>query len=179
MSQNSFEPYPDFEKITQEDADELHQLFRDYRQKSDRLEQEARVEYVADFLQSFHAMNVRIEETVNRIWTVPYMVHVAGDKKTEQNPDDPTEEGIFQRCSRCGSTLNFWREGLMFLTPDGPKEMAEEDVPWWTPGERIAKRDGGPQGYGMYRIDADHELEKHEIMCVSLESLVGDGDLRS
>lgn len=180
MTDFDFDPFLDWEAIDDEIAADFNKAIKQYRRATEAFAKMKRGD--EDFAQAARTV-LKCQMKVTRlsqgilshIYTLPVMVHVAGERKNETNPDDPMQEGTLQRCSRCGSVLHFWHEGIIALTDQGPRPLTEEDVPWFEKGEIVAK--GETQGgVSMYVIDPPRDLEKHERECVSLSDLVGDFD---
>jgi len=172
----NFDPFIDWEAIDDEIAADLNKAVKNYRRaqlgfaKMKRGDEDfAKAAQV--FLKSQLHLTRLANSVINHIYTVPVMVHIAGERKTEVNPDDESSEGILQRCARCGSILHLFRDGLMVLDPEtGPREMQEEDLPWFDPGALVAKAET-ETGVQMYVLDDKHELKKHERECVALNEL--------
>lgn len=173
----NFEPFIDFESVSEEMAEDAHAMLSRYRKAVDAFVAGSPndVAACAEVLESAHEMDKVFRASYNHLYTMPVMVHVAGEKRVEQNPDDSSQEAIFQRCARCGSVLSFFHEEMGILDPETgtARRMEEGDIPWWEEGTIVAKSNS-EHGIGMYEIAADQELEKHERMCVALNDLVGD-----
>jgi hypothetical protein len=174
----NFDPFLDWNAIDDEIAAELNKALKNYRRAMEAFAKMKRGdEDFARAAQVFLKTQLRLQRmasgVINHIYTVPVMVHVAGEKKVETNPDNEDQTGVLQRCARCGSILNLWREGMMMLDPEeGPREVCEEDLPWFEPGTVIAKAENNGS-ISLYPIEGDRELEKHERECVALNELFG------
>lgn len=170
----SFEPYVDFEALTPEMAALVRDSVLEYRAAMDALAAapEATPELAAAMLRaSEHASRV-VREIVDELHVTPVMVHVAGDKREEVNPDDPEEQAVVQRCARCGSILHMWSERMGVMDPElGPRHLEVEEIPWWKVGARVAKANSNTGPVGMYEIDSDRPLLEHEHVCADLSSL--------
>ena len=173
---SSFDPYPDFSKISQEQAEELQEAFKEYKELSNLLIGDATPETAGKVLQAHHDLSVKCDDVIHDIWTVPVMVHVADDPKWEKNPDDDDQEALLQRCSRCKSVLQFWHEKMIVMGRDGGTDtVEEEDIPWWEAGTMVAKstdqRDPMIMNMSMYEVEPGRDLEKHERECVGFPEL--------
>lgn len=170
-----FEPFIDFDALTLEQAEELRRAVCGYRSAVDTLADSATPETLLDLaknvLRASDDASRTVAEIMNDLHTTPVMVHVAGPRREETNPDDPDDHGVLQRCRRCGSVLNFWSEHVRVLDPaEGPRPLDEDEVPWWDEGELVAKANN-QFGLGMYRVSPDRALEKHERECADLSEL--------
>ena len=170
----NFDPFYDWSSITQEMADDLHRDFRKHKENLDALvaSEQPDISLAAAVMESLNEIQLTSEAIRKTVWTQPVMVHIAGSRKHETNPDNPNEEAVLQRCSRCGSVLNFWQEGMMSLTEDGPRQMEEDEIPWWDQGALIGKVNGS-LSISTYLIEEGRDLEKHEMECPSLMDLDG------
>jgi hypothetical protein len=175
----NFDPFIDYELLDQTRADGLHLAVRQYRDAVDAFvaDEHASTLKARVVSQKLEAMDKTATKIMSDLWTVPVMVHVAGEKKTEKNPDNPEHEVDIQRCQRCASILNFWHEDMAVELPDGfdgydVDDDAEQDHHWWSPGDVVGKV-GDESHIGVYSIDPKRELYKHERECVSLSELVG------
>jgi hypothetical protein len=175
----NFDPFIDYELLDQASANELHLAAKEHRDAVDDFvsDEHASIQKAKLVLQKVDAIDKTATKVLTDLWTVPVMVHVAGEKKTEQNPDNPEHEVDIQRCQRCASILNFWHEDMAVELPDGFDGFgvdldAQEDHHWWKPGDVVGKV-GDESHIGVYSIDPKRELQKHERECVSLSELVG------
>jgi hypothetical protein len=175
----NFDPFIDYELLDQASANELHLAAKEHRDAVDDFvaDEHASVHKAKTVLQKVDQVDKTATKILTDLWTVPVMVHLAGEKKTEDNPDKPEQEVEVQRCQRCASILNFWHEDMAQELPDGfdgfdVDNDAEVDHHWWEPGDVIGKV-GDESHIGVYSIDPKRELEKHERECVSLSELVG------
>jgi len=169
----NFEPFFDFEAVTPEMAMRLHATLHAHRAAVEAFleDQQPEVGKAALVLEAANECNQLLNDIMEALHTTPVMVHVAGPQREETNPGDPDMYGVLQRCTRCGSVLNFWTEHVAMMDPEhGPRMMEIDDVPWWSEGTRVAKAIG-PVGMGMYSIPEDQDLAKHELPCVDLRSL--------
>ena len=168
-----FGPFLDYEKFTQEMADDLHAaVIRFQRSRDAFIRYPPSPRLGAEVIENSHVMDRTIDTICQALWTVPVMVHVAGVREPDDREDCDAGDRVIQRCKRCGSTLHAWHERLMVITPQGPAELEEDDVPWWDEGTLVAKSTHG-SNVSMYRIDPDRLLEKHEMECVSLVDIGG------
>lgn len=173
MTEPNFDPFIDWEGITPEMVDDIHATLKEFRAAQESFLRTASSEDAAAMLRNQWDLTRTIEAITQTLYTIPVMVHVAGEKKIEE--DEQWGEITRQRCVKCGSVLGEWMERMMILTPVGPKQVEEEDLPWWTPGQRVAK--AGTQGEDdqsmrLYLVE-DRELDKHEMPCVDLQDLFG------
>lgn len=172
----NFDPFLDFESVSVEMATDLYEALLKNREAQQGLydvdprDQRALVTAATRLLETQRTYHSLVENIYQAIFTTPVMVHVAGPKKQEANPDHPEQEGILQRCKRCGSILYFWAEGMQYLSSEGLLDLEEERIPWWREGDIVAKANQ-MGGVDMYQVEEDRELEKHEMMCVSLTDL--------
>jgi len=172
---SGFEPFFDYDKLTQEMTEVLHHAATRFNLARDTfIRNPPNTRLCIDLLRAERAFDRTIDEVSRELWTLPVMVHVAGQRETEVCEDCGEGERIIQRCKRCGSTLHLWHEHLMVLTPEGPAELEEDDIPWWEEDTLVAKGTDGPR-MTMYSIHPDRRLEKHEMECVSLVD-IGDGN---
>lgn len=170
----NFEPFFNYDKLTQEMADDLHRAMVKHRLASDTFIRLATPTKGKDVLESSYEVEMVIDEIRQAIWTIPVMVHLAGERKAETCLDCGDEEGVVQRCKRCGSVLHAWNEHLAVLTPDGPRELEEDEVRWWDVDAIVAKGTSSGGSMLMYRIDPSRELERYEMECISLVGLSSD-----
>lgn len=174
----NFEPFLDWDAMTYEMALDLYEAMtkaQDAARAFSKVEVEDEGNLVAQgrvVVETQKEVGEILEAICSTIWTHPVMVHVAGPKKNELHPDDPMVEGVLQRCKRCGSVLSFWHEGMRAITQEGFREIGEDDVPWWEDEAVVAKANS----VGMYEIEKERELEKHEMQCVSLTELSSQND---
>lgn len=170
----TFEPYVDFDAVTQEMADAVRDSILGYKTAMDALAAapEATPQLAAAMLRASEQASDIVREIINTLFVTPVMVHVAGERREETNPDDPEESAVVQRCSRCGSILHMWSERMGVVDPEtGPRHLEVEEIPWWDVGTRVAKATfttGSP--VGMYPI-SDRSLKDHEHVCADLSSL--------
>lgn len=169
----NFEPFIDYEAVTPEMAQELYGALHEHRDLVQEFlsDEEPDVEKCARLLEAAHRGQNCFHAIIEALWTTPVMVHIAGPVQHETDEDG--DEHAFQRCTRCASVLNHFHGHYLVLDPEtGPRQMTEEDVPWWSEGTIVAKHTQSDTGnVGMYPIDADRELEKHERVCADLTGL--------
>jgi hypothetical protein len=178
----NFEPYIDWEELSDEMADDLFSRIVRFRRVSDLFVKESKRKrrrrskkiraYAAEMLKLQSELSAMHQAIMQTLVTIPMMVHVAGEKKAE-TCESSADDHVVQRCTRCGSMLQAWHANTMVMTPLGPQEIDEEDVTWWTPGSTVAKSGdtGGPPMLHMYEIEG-RELEKHEMVCVDLAEMM-------
>lgn len=166
-----FEPFHDYEQLDEEQAAEIREALAEYRKASDDLlEAEAADQQVvyAKRLLKTHQNTSKVIAGVNReIYTIPAMVHTAGEVEYEEHEVLDMMIHI-QRCERCGSVLHASpRESGGFFTP-GDK-IGKKST------KKLPKRSSYPRGMmptfdQMYYV-GERDLEKHELECVSLKSI--------
>jgi hypothetical protein len=166
----NFDPFPDWEKVDQEMADDLHAVVVQQREAVEAFEENKTPENAAELIRLYTETQATCEAIMRAIWTQPVLVHVAGEREWEKNPGDEDQEALLQRCQRCKSVLSFWFENMMMMADDGPRPMDQDEIPWWEKGEIVAKGEG-ENGFSMYLVEKGRELEKHEIECVGMPDL--------
>jgi hypothetical protein len=170
---SNFDPYFDYESLNDEMVDDLHKALRRYyviQQDISSSESTSKAK-VKELLESFDEVTNVMTDVKRAVYTVPSMVHKAGPKKWETNPDDEDQEAVVQRCSRCGSVLSWWNEGVMGMGEDGrPRVLEEDDIPWWDEGATVAKSTNDNM-MGLYEVAQGRDLDKDERECVSLAGL--------
>lgn len=177
----AFEPFLAFELLSKKQAAELHTAMCEYRDTVDEFikDDEPDIEKARQMMESISAMDEAYKEIAEDIYRVPAVIHIAGERGEESNPDDSDQTAVVQRCSRCGSILQFWFEGIMYLGVDGKvREYEEDDDQWWNIGEQIGKTDA-PGVIDIYPVEADHEFERWETECADLselEAMLEDAD---
>lgn len=174
MQLMNFEPFIDYEGATPEMARDLHAALREHKDATRDFvaDDEPDLGKAARLIEASHRTHCTLTAIIEALHTTPVMVHVAGPIQHETDPDDG-DEHVIQRCTRCGSVLNFFRERFLVLDPHtGPRPMEEDDVPWWDEGTLVAKANSS-DGVGMYEIETDRSLDKHERECADLTILEG------
>ena len=161
----SFKPFFDYELVTKEMAGAL----RDSLKKLRKLEDDLIVAHTAErqivctkrLLKAKDEIGLISKDIHQEVHTIPAMIHQAGEVKLEQ--DDDGSFNYVQRCSRCGSELT--------ISDEEHGESFEE-------GDIIAKT-SSMNGFNrrsptrhMYFVGG-RDLKKHELECVSLESIFG------
>lgn len=164
----SFEPYFDWDGINDEMAEDLHRALSSQLETRANFLREPTRANAGRFLKATRKLSQIGQAIESTIWTLPVIVHEAGEKKIETDEED--DEVVMQRCRRCGSILQVWHEHIALMTPSGPQRIAEEDIPWWNPGAIIAKSDSDNGMMSMYEIEG-RELDKHEKICPDLAAL--------
>lgn len=170
---SAFDPFLAYELMDDKLASKLHDVLKTHRKNIDVFtdSDDADVEKARKVMQSLEACEKVYNEIADEIYRVPAIVHVAGDTKEESNPDNPEEFATVQRCSRCGSMLQFWFDGIMFLTRDGRvREWGEDDTRWWEKGQQIAKQDA-PGHIDLYPVKEGRKLDRWETECADLSEL--------
>jgi hypothetical protein len=182
--QQNFEPYIDWNGLTDEMAWDLVEKLVPYKLANERLIKQATRRWRKPNLRKMREATVELlqlqselgslnEAIIRTLVTIPMMIHVAGPKTVEECDSGTHNEHRVQRCARCGSVLQMWQEGMMHLTPAGPAEVTEEEISWWTPGTLVAKSGSSGPGLSMYEVEPEgRELEKHEMVCVDLNKIL-------
>ena len=150
----SFKPFFDYELVTKEMAGALRDSLKNLRKLEDDL-------IVAHTAERQIVCAKRLLEAKDEIGLISKEIHQAGEVKLEQ--DDDGSFNYVQRCSRCGSELT--------ISDEEHGESFEE-------GDIIAKT-SSMNGFNrrrptrhMYFVGG-RDLKKHELECVSLESIFG------
>jgi Zn ribbon nucleic-acid-binding protein len=165
-----FEPYIDWDGMTDEMVDEFHETLVEFRKYQD--------EFIANKSKKSAANVLRLQMDISNIaaaihqtlFTIPMMVHIAGAQ--DESVDDDGNKQIFQRCKRCGSVLQMWRENIVAMTPNGIREVEPDDMKWWEEDQIVAKT-SDEDSMTMYAIDKDQKLEAHEKPCPDFASELG------
>lgn len=169
-----FEPYVDFDAMTPEMATAVRNSLVEYKAAMEGLiaSPEAAPELAARLLAASERASQIVREITQKLHVTPVIVHVAGERREEANPDDAEEQATVQRCARCGSILHMWSERMGIIDPEtGPRRLEEDEIPWWHPGARVAKPGVGGLT-GIYEIrPPDRPLSEHEHTCADLSSL--------
>jgi hypothetical protein len=170
----AFEPFLAYELVNDQQAERLYNVMREYRETvNDFIEDEEGPdrEKAQKVMEAIAEMDDAYKEIADEIYRVPATVHIAAEKGEESNPDNPEQTAVVQRCARCGSILQFWFDGIMYLALDGSvRDFEEEDSEWWEVGEQVGKTDA-TGGIDIYPVDEDHELESWETECADLSEL--------
>lgn len=157
----SFEPFFDYEAISEEMADDLKDALVQLRQAQEDLlsaqDAEGLVACARDVVEAQNEIMYVHREINRHIYTVPAMVHVAGKAKLEFSHGRPL---YVQRCDRCGSELCRSRD---------------EDETNFTEGELVGKAQMGDDSEAMYLV-GERELKEHELQCVSFKEIFGIDD---
>jgi hypothetical protein len=170
---SAFEPFLAYELLDDKMAKKLHDAMREHRQTLDAFveDDEPDIQRAAEVMRSLERVENTYNDIANDIYRVPAIVHVAGETKEESNPENEEEVATVQRCSRCGSMLQFWFDGIMFLSRDGKvRQFEEEDTRWWDIGQQIAKQDA-PGHIDLYPVKEGRGLERWETECADLSEL--------
>lgn len=159
----SFEPFFDYEAISQEMAEDLSETLRQLREaQEDLLSAQDAEGQVACAKRVVEVQNeiMFIHREINRhIYTVPAMVHVAGEPKLEFERGRPV---YVQRCERCGSDL----------CHSYNHESSEDfDNEHFAVGERIGKAE--VEGAETMYFIGERDLREHELQCVSFKEIFG------
>lgn len=153
----SFEPFFDYEALSEEMAEDLRDALRQLRQAQEDLlsasDAEGLVSCARDVVEAQNEIMSVHREINHHIYTVPAMVHVAGKAKLEFSEGRPL---YVQRCDRCGSELC--------------RSRSEEEQNF-TEGELVGKAQM-EDGQAMYLV-GNRDLEDHELRCVSFKEIFG------
>jgi len=167
---NTFDPFYDFDAITDEMILDLHKAVVGYKQSARRFEAMRSKREAISVLKTQLEVQETYDAIMRAIWTIPAMVHIAGQKRSETHPKSGAEATV-QRCQRCGSMLQLWHDGMIVMDDEGPTEVDEEAVSWWNEGEIVAKATHAG-GMHMYEI-GDRELHHYEHECVDIKGVLG------
>lgn len=171
MKMKNFEPYIDWSKVTQDDANKLSKNLFKQTDAEFSLVQEASTENCINFIKTKMECMEFLRDFIDGAWTFPAMVHVAGPWGLESNPDDENQKAVIQRCANCKSIINFWHEGTMTIDESALVYVKQEDNDWWEPGSLVAKVQDDDGNY--YQIE-NRPLKEHEIRCVGIDIFEGD-----
>jgi hypothetical protein len=138
--QQNFEPYIDWNGLTDEMAWDLVEKLVPYKLANERLIKQATRRWRKPNLRKMREATVELlqlqselgslnEAIIRTLVTIPMMIHVAGPKTVEECDSGTHNEHRVQRCARCGSVLQMWQEGMMHLTPAGPAEWPKRRSP--------------------------------------------------
>lgn len=173
----NFDPFIDFEAVTEEMAADLHAALREHRDAAAAFVEDDRPDPVkcARAVAAATEVNMVVGAIVESLHRTPVMVHVAGPRREELRAEDDDDEiedlVLVQRCSRCGSVLNFWTDHLGTFDPHtGPRRVELNEIPWWKEGQLVAKATK-PGMIDMYLVEPDRPLDKHERECADLSGL--------
>lgn len=160
-----FEPYIDWDAITDEMTDDLHKKVVEYKEAQDNFLAQKSKENASRLMRLQWELSRLGTAITHTIFTVPMMVHVAGPK-AQSTKEDHTEE-IIQRCKRCGSVLQIWQDKFLIPTPEGLQPVDPDQMPWWNEGDIVAKA-SDESGSTMYEIEEGRDLDPHERPCPDL-----------
>ena len=154
----SFEPFFNYEQISEEMAHELRDALKQLRDAQEDLLSAEDAEGVVTCARSVVEAQNEImitHKAINRyIYTFPAMVHVAGEPKLEFDDGRPV---YVQRCERCASELC---------------RSDREDDEYFGKGESVGKADLG-EANATYLL-GERERYDHEFECVSFKEIFGD-----
>lgn len=165
----NFEPFFDYDAVPVELANELMEAVVRRRKAENNLTTTRAPRAAGELMKAIRDLNAIGEKIYQQIFTVPVMVHIAGERQWEEEEDN-APAGYCQRCSRCGSILNFWHENLVQMTPYGPQRVDVENAGWHDVGVIVAKGEVGMQ-YKLYEIPKDQPLKKHERECLAMPEI--------
>lgn len=157
----SFEPFFDYEAITEEIAQDLKDALEQLREAQEDLlsaqDAEGMVSCAKDVVEAQNEIMFIHREINHHIYTVPAMVHVAGEPKLEFEEGAPM---YVQRCERCGSDLS---------------RSMQESYEHFTVGEQVGKShmDRDKTKYETMYLVGDRDLYEHELECVSFKEIFG------
>jgi hypothetical protein len=158
-----FEPFFDYDSLSEEMAVELKSALSEYKKaQQDLLEAEEVIQQVNCAKRVIEAQNALMltARTINEeIYKVPVIVHKAGRIRKERTDYGEGEKAYVQRCKRCASELHI---------------ADDEDLEAWQIGSTVAKTSKGSPRPAMYLIE-DRELLAHEYECVSFKNIFKDG----
>jgi hypothetical protein len=163
----SFEPFFDYDQINDEMAADIREAYVELRAAQDTLisstDSQEILAAAKSLLEWQNEISIIARSINEEIFTLPAMVHVAGDVSAEEDVDfdnDDVSMIYVQRCERCGSNLHF---------------ADSEMDPYFEVGEQVGKIVMNQSmtkriGETLYRI-GDRDLEPHEFECVSLKNI--------
>lgn len=169
-----FEPFIDWDEFDDEMLGDLSTAYDQFRAAQKRFDKKKTKENAIALLKTQLEISDIATAVHRTLFTVPVMVHVAGEKAFTQDDDGGTV--ITQRCTRCGSVLQDWKAGYHSMTPAGPMPIGQDDIPWWDAGDIVGKSGDENESMTVYQIDPERNLEKHERECYAFDSLgLADG----
>lgn len=158
----SFEPFFNYEAISDEMAEDMRDALSQLREAQEDLlsadDAEGRVSSAQRVVEAQNEIMFIHREVNRHIYTVPAMVHVAGKPKLEFENGRPV---YVQRCDRCASDLS--------------RSIQEGDDDHFGVGEKVAKAqmDRDEKLYETMYLVGDRELHEHELQCVSFKEIFG------
>lgn len=161
-----FQPHYDWEMLSDDMLNDLHQTSIEYCKTRDTFLIEKTRESAIEFLKAIEKASKTQSEIMNALYVEPALVHVAGSKMEEEIDG---EECVVQRCKRCKTILQFWSEKATYLTSIGPVGMDESEVQWWDEDSLLAKR--FYNGIAKIEIIENRELSKHEKLCFDFSEI--------
>lgn len=170
-----FEPFHDYDQISEEQAAELREALADYRKATDDLlvaHIGSRQVVCAKRVLESHLKVSKVVKSVNEeIYTEPAMVHVAGEIEYEHYDEFGVTLNV-QRCERCGSVLMASpRDDTNAFFDEGDKIAKKNSKRYMGRSSKYMRRaDLIPDMSQMYFV-GHRDLEKHELECVSLRSI--------
>ena len=174
VEDRNFEPYIDWDEMSDEMAEDVYDLVVRYKQAQDDLvtcPAAHRKTHAIELMQVQGELAVTFSAVQRTLYVLPMMVHIAGPKK--HGTSDEGLEQALQRCKRCGSVLQCWEENFAVMTPDGPMPLDEDGIPWWDEGDVVAKSStDGHQGTAFYLVEDPDNLQQHEKPCPDLAKII-------
>lgn len=167
----SFKPFHDYDQLDAEQAADLKEALARYRKAQDDLlaahTADRQIICAQRVLEANQDAVAVIDEINKDIYTVPALVHTAGEIELEES-DELGMSVYVQRCERCGSVLH---------------ASSSDDRGFFDEGDRIAKKASKklnrranrrammiPDLNQMYFV-GDRDLQKYELECVSLKNI--------
>lgn len=179
----SFEPFHDYDQINPEQAHSLKEALAKYRKATDDLltahTADREVVCAKRVLEAHEEINEVMKGLNKDTYTVPAMIHTAGEVQEEIIEELGDLTLHVQRCERCGSVLkvSHYDSGDNFLDIGdrvAKKSSRRRRLPargGARMNERMAARmELLPDIDQMYFV-GDRELEDYELECVSLKNI--------
>jgi len=163
MSDNEdiFEPYFDWNAISDQMLEDTHSAAATYRRAIDRFLGQKSKQNMAEFMKTQQALSQTVGLVERAIFIVPTMVHVAGEPFAGENEDG--DATITQICSRCKRVLMLWTANqAAFIPGHGAIELEPEHMTWWKAGQRIAL---SKDQMHSYDVPPDRGLKPYEHPC--------------
>jgi hypothetical protein len=158
-----FEPFFDYDSLSEEMAADLKLVLSEYKQAQEDLLGAGgviqQVNCAKRVVEAQNALMTTARAINDVIYTVPVIVHKAGRIRKETIDLEDGEKAYVQRCSKCASELHI---------------ASDRDLDAWQIGSAVAKTSKGSPMPTMYLIE-DRELLAHEYECVSFKNIFKGG----
>ena len=160
-NEDIFEPYFDWDKISEQMLDDTHEATVMYARSRDRFLAQKTKANLAAFLSSQQTLSKTALLVEQAIFVVPTMIHIA-DEPIE-GEDEDGDKTITQACQRCKRVLMLWTANQVVYVPGhGGMELLPEHLNWWSKGDRIALT---KDQKNSYIVPDDRELKPYEHPC--------------